>query len=133
MSPSPQTRPTYSTEAVQQILQKAMTYRDRSQFTDAQLLEMASELGVSDQVLQQATQDWQLESEQQQVEAVAKRDRRHRFRSEVITYAGVNTLLIVINLATAGAITWAIYPLLGWGIGLCFGPCQSNQKHSLQR
>ena len=131
MSHSPQTRPTYSTEAVQQILEKAMVYRDRSQFTDGQLLEMASELGVSEQVLQQATQDWQLESKQQQAKAAVKRDRRRRLRSEVITYAGVNALLIGINLATAGAITWAIYPLLGWGVGLCFGPCQSNQNRSL--
>lgn len=129
MSPTSPTT-TYSSEAVQQILQKAMTYRDRGQFDDAQLLEMAAELGISDELLQQATQEWQIEAQQRELEDQKKRDRRRRFRAEIATYAGVNTLLIAINLATAGAITWAIYPLLGWGVGLCFGSCQPKSKAS---
>ena len=58
----------------------------------------------------------------------APRDRCCRYRSDVAIYTGVNTLLIGINIATAGAITWAIYPLLGWGIGLCLGPCKAKAK-----
>ncbi|MGD1905951.1 MAG: 2TM domain-containing protein [Leptolyngbyaceae cyanobacterium] len=112
----------YSTEAVQQILQKAMIYGDHGQFTETQLLEMAAELSIEPDAVQQAAQDWQGEVKRQ----AQKRDRRQRYRQQVATYAGVNTLLIGINLATAGAITWAIYPLLGWGIGLCFGPCDSK-------
>jgi hypothetical protein len=100
----------------------AITYDDLGQFTEAQLLEMAAELGIEPDTVQQATQDWQGEAE---IEA-KKRDRHRRYCQQVATYAGVNTLLIGINLVTAGAITWAIYPLLGWGIGLCFGPCDSK-------
>lgn len=138
MSPSPQTQATYSAEAVQQILQKAMTYRDRGQFDDTQLLEMAAELGVSDELLQQATQEWQIEAQQREIEDQKKRDRRRRFRSEVATYAGVNTLLIAINIATAGAITWAIYPLLGWGAGLLLldgtlATCRSRPSNRCSR
>lgn len=118
----------YSADAVQQILQRAMAYGDRDPFTADQLLEMAAELGIATDTLQQATQDWQLESAAMAKEAAAKGDRRRRYRAEVATYVGVNTVLIGINIATAGAITWAIYPLLGWGMGLCFGPCKSKLK-----
>ena len=33
-------------------------------------------------------------------------------------YAGVNALLITINLSTAAGPLWFQWPLLGWGIGL---------------
>ena len=33
-------------------------------------------------------------------------------------YAGVNALLITINLSTAAGPLWFKWPLLGWGIGL---------------
>jgi hypothetical protein len=121
-------QPVYSVEAVQQILQRAMAYGDRGQFTADQLGEMAAELGIATDTLQQATQDWQVESAAVAKADQVKRDRRRRYRTEVATYAGVNTLLIGINIATAGAITWAIYPLLGWGIGLCLGPCKAKAK-----
>ncbi|MEM6866970.1 MAG: hypothetical protein AAF528_01105, partial [Cyanobacteria bacterium P01_C01_bin.121] len=43
--------------------------------------------------------------------------------------------LIVLNVSVAGSVTWAIYPLLGWGAGLLlqsmtggsFGPCQNGR------
>ena len=35
-------------------------------------------------------------------------------------YAMVITALMVLNMARAGGITWAIWPALGWGIGLLY-------------
>jgi hypothetical protein len=40
------------------------------------------------------------------------------FRIHALTYAAVNILLLVINLATSPDDLWFYWPLLGWGIGL---------------
>jgi hypothetical protein len=35
-------------------------------------------------------------------------------------YLAVNALLVIINLSTSTEYLWFKWPLLGWGIGLCF-------------
>ena len=35
-------------------------------------------------------------------------------------YALINVLLIIVNLITTPGTFWAIWPLLGWGVGLGF-------------
>lgn len=40
------------------------------------------------------------------------------FYSHAATYAAVNVLLVVINLMQGSGYFWAIWPILGWGIGL---------------
>jgi len=103
---------TYSAETVQKILTLAM---GREGSSKAQLQEMATELSISDAALESAIALWQRDqkiSRQKQV-------RRQRFyRQQLLPYIAVNGLLIGINLSIAGAITWAIYPLLGWGAAL---------------
>ena len=42
------------------------------------------------------------------------------FFVHLAVYAGVNLLLIMINLLTAPGHLWFLWPLLGWGIGLFF-------------
>lgn len=102
----------YSTEDVKQILAIAM---GRESSSELQLREMAQDLSIDDADLNYAMEAWTLEKTQQR----EKRQRRQRFyRYELMPYLAVNTLLIGINISVAGAITWAIYPLLGWGAGL---------------
>lgn len=38
--------------------------------------------------------------------------------SHIIAYVCVNGFLIALNFITSGRFSWAIFPLLGWGIGL---------------
>lgn len=102
----------YSTEDVKQILAIAM---GRESSSETQLREMAQDLSISDADLTYAMEKWALEKTQQR----EKLQRRQRFyRRELLPYLAVNALLIGINISVAGAITWAIYPLLGWGAGL---------------
>jgi hypothetical protein len=42
------------------------------------------------------------------------------FYIHLAVYAGVNILLIIINLSTSPQYIWFKWPLLGWGIGLFF-------------
>lgn len=52
--------------------------------------------------------------------------RRASFRTHAITYVVINAFLWVLWYFTtnrgheAGSIPWAIYPTLGWGVGLLF-------------
>jgi hypothetical protein len=110
---------TYQSEDVQQILERAMTRQHEGRFTPQQLEEMANELGIPVAELQRAEQEWSLtrnvERDRQQYKAMKWRG----FQWHLIPYLAVNGFLVLINLATGGNF-WAIYPILGWGLGLFF-------------
>ena len=112
----------YSSEDVQQILAIA---QNKDTFSKAQLQEMAHELVIDDLALEQAIATWQTDKEKQ----YKKRQHRQDFyRQQLLPYLAVNTFLVLLNVSTAGTITWAIYPLLIWGISLFFGSCKSVKK-----
>ncbi len=41
-----------------------------------------------------------------------------KFRKHLISYAVINVFLVAINLLTSPEYLWAIWPILGWGVGL---------------
>ena len=103
----------YTAADVQQILALAMGPADVS--SEAQLQEMAAELSIDDVALQHAIKTWRV---QQRLHRAKQLRRSHFYRHRLLPYVAVNLLLIGINVATVGTVTWAIYPLLGWGVGL---------------
>lgn len=103
----------YTAADVQQILALAMGPADVS--SEAQLQEMAAELSIDDVALQHAIKTWRV---QQRLHRAKQLRRSHFYRQRLLPYVAVNLLLIGINVATVGTVTWAIYPLLGWGGGL---------------
>lgn len=108
---------TYSSEDVQQILQRALA-RGENEFSREHLLEMASELGVSAEALQLAEQEWLSEQQQARDRSAFNAYRHRAFKSHLISFLAVNTFLILLNLVASPGSFWAIYPLLGWGLGL---------------
>lgn len=131
-SPDSQPSKTYSSEEIQQILQTAMAYETERPFSRTQLEEMAADLNISPDLLTKAEATWQQELAQRQAAEALKQKQRQHYRHQVGSYVAVNTGLILLNLATCGTVSWAIYPLLGWGLGLCFGPCKSPKNSKLQ-
>ncbi len=113
--------PTYTAEDVQAILAEALALQASERFTRSQLLEMAAEMNISADLLDQVEQNWRQRQQQKAQEQARKQKRRRLLRQQLITYAVVNGGLMVLNLVTAGTITWAIFPLLGWGLGLLLG------------
>lgn len=59
-----------------------------------------------------------MENTQAYEEAKKKVQAKLGFYHHLIVYAGVNVLLIIINLVTSPGDLWFQWPLLGWGIGL---------------
>lgn len=111
---------TYRSDDVQQILQRALARQQEGEFSHAQLLEMAAELGIPPETLHQAEQEWLAQQGEARDRRVFQAYRRQAFKAHLGSYMAVNLFLIMINLITDDDTFWAIYPLLGWGLGLFF-------------
>jgi hypothetical protein len=110
----------YSQEDVQQILHLAIARQanDDKEFSYQELLEIAAELEIPPDCLQLAERDWksnQLEVQQRQA---FNKYRRTKLHKQVGKYVIVNSFLIPINLLSAGEVSWSLYVLLFWGLGV---------------
>ena len=61
-----------------------------------------------------------MDNQEAYIKAKKRVEAKVGFYIHLAVYAGVNILLIVINLATSPQYLWFKWPLLGWGIGLFF-------------
>ncbi|NND03514.1 MAG: 2TM domain-containing protein [Acidimicrobiia bacterium] len=118
---------TYSREEVGDLIRTAtelehVTERHKAELRDGltydQLVEVASELGISEDALVRALME--KESSARSIES-PKRDRgaqhRQAFLSHLWTYGSVMAGLTVIDLADgSGGLDWVWYPAAGWGI-----------------
>ena len=59
-----------------------------------------------------------LEDYKQADRQLERQDARRGFTIHAIVYALVMTGLITLNLTVATEFPWAVFPLIGWGIGL---------------
>ncbi|AFY45997.1 hypothetical protein Nos7524_0071 [Nostoc sp. PCC 7524] len=111
---------TYNSEQMQQILQKAFARQQQGEISRQQIIEIASELGVSSASLQAAEQEWLIQEIEEKKRHKFHAQRQGEFKSHLISFIGVNGFLIALNLWTSPSYFWAIFPLLGWGLGLFF-------------
>lgn len=49
-------------------------------------------------------------------QAVARLKQKREFRSHLLTYLGVNVMLVLIWAIAGAGFFWPIFPILGWGI-----------------
>lgn len=109
----------YQQEDVQQILNLAIARQaSDGEFSREQLVEIASELGISTDILAEAEQDWLV----QQKEGLKRQDfnnyRRRRLQKKVGKFVIVNSFFVGLNFLSAGEVSWSLYILLFWGLGL---------------
>jgi len=111
----------YSEQEVQQILQFAISKQSyQGGFNRQQLLEMAKELDISPETLEQAEKDyWETQVLTQQRQAFDKA-RWNKCKQHAGTYVIVNAFLMTLNFVINNTISWSLFPLLGWGVGLAF-------------
>ncbi|MBW4609271.1 MAG: 2TM domain-containing protein [Hassallia sp. WJT32-NPBG1] len=114
----------YRSEDVQQILQLAMTQKAEGRdFSRQELLEMAADLGISQEAIADAEKQLTQQSEKQRAKQVLSNmsnNRRRQFKTHLFLYLIINTFLVVIDFMTDGNLNWAYWPILGWGLGLAF-------------
>ena len=117
MSQSPGSR-SYTPEQVQQILNLAITQQDNpDELSWQQLVEIATELGISTAALAAAERSWNHQEGQLQQYQAFNRYRQANLRRQVGQYAIVNSGLLLLNLLTGGSL-WCLYVLLFWGLKL---------------
>ncbi|MEO1095403.1 MAG: 2TM domain-containing protein [Cyanobacteria bacterium J06638_28] len=106
---------TYQTEDAQAILQLAIArHTEEGEMTRPQLLEIALELGISEQVIAEAEQEWQLQRVEQKDLADFDQFCRDRFQSHALRFAIGNAVLMTLNVMTAKTLSWSPYILLVW-------------------
>ncbi|MEO1300455.1 MAG: 2TM domain-containing protein [Cyanobacteria bacterium J06636_16] len=113
----------YSPEAVEAILSHALELQSMETCSPEQLQAMATELNIAPETLQAAEQHWKShQAEIAHTREKLEQQQRQR-RQQWLQYGAGSLLMIVINLATAGAITWSIFPVMGWGLSVVLGGC----------
>ncbi|VEP17468.1 conserved hypothetical protein [Hyella patelloides LEGE 07179] len=120
MSDSPVQYPeVYSSEDIQQIIQIALARQgEDDELTRKQLWEIADELNIDLQTLQVAENQWLQYKNTAQKRQAFDLYRRNQFKQKTIKYSIVNGFLISLNLITTGGISWSLYILLFFGLGL---------------
>lgn len=109
----------YQQEDIQQILNIAIAHQaNDGEFSRDQLVEIATELGISTSTLQEAEQQWLV----QQKEGLKRQEfnlvRRNRLQKRAGKYVIINGFLVGLNYISAGEVSWSLYILLFWGLGL---------------
>ncbi|MBD2609539.1 2TM domain-containing protein [Scytonema hofmannii FACHB-248] len=127
----------YRSEDVQQILQLAMTQKAEGRdFSRQELLEMAADLGISQEAIAEAEKQLIHQSEKQRAKQVLSNmsnSRRRKFKTHLFLYLIINTFLVVIDVMTDGKLNWAYWPILGWGLGLAFDAFDTFQGSNDER
>lgn len=108
-------------DAMQEILRRAMLKdANEGRMLRDRLLSAASELGISEEAVLQAEQDYHAETARESQLDEYRIHRRRDFFMHLYVFITVNVFLAAINLLTyhEDKEMWALFPLLGWGIGL---------------
>ncbi|MBF2077833.1 MAG: 2TM domain-containing protein [Synechococcales cyanobacterium T60_A2020_003] len=109
----------YRQDEVQQILNIAIARQaNAGELSRGQMLEIAQEMGISIAELHDAEIEWLQRQQVDRDRFLFDQHRRLRFRQRVTKYVIVNLFLIMLNLVMVGQVSWALYILVGWGLGI---------------
>ena len=110
---------TYLQEDIQEILYIAICRKqDNEEMTRQELLDIATELGISSQDLELAEQQWRIQKQEADEKLVFNAYRKNRLKQNLVQFGIVNSFLIVINLVVWHSIGFAAFIFLTWGLFL---------------
>jgi hypothetical protein len=100
---------------------------EEGEFTPSQLQEIASEMGISETALQKAMQEWQDQqsaspnpppsSAQPKPPQSSTSQPRGSWQRPLLQWLSLSGFFLGLNLVTCGLISWAVFPILGTGLG----------------
>jgi 2TM domain len=121
----------YSQEDVQQILQLAIAKRAiDGDFSRVQLLEMADELGISPENLQQAETQWLAKQDEFKERQQFDIYRRNQLKQNFVRYLIVNVFLILVNLVLFKSANFGLTIALIWGLILALKTWKTYEMNS---
>lgn len=111
----------YSKEEVDRILRRALEGSSSygASITESELLRIASELNIDPVQVRKAIIEDVAVNEFESAKSIWMKRKRRSFYEHLTAYVIVNSFLVGIDFMTPG-ISWSIFPILGWGIGLAF-------------
>ena len=110
----------FTQEDVQEILQLAISRQvndNNQEFSYQQILEIAAELQISPDTLQQAERDWLVKQSEVEQREAFNIYRRSKFKKRLGNYAIMNIFFLAIN-SISGGISWSLYILVGCGLAI---------------
>jgi hypothetical protein len=121
----------YEEEEAEQILRLAASLTSPAgAMSRERLLATAAELGISPEAVEMAER--QFAGKKAEIADRAEFDtiQRREFYGHLLSYVLVNGFLVVINILTSPTYFWAMWPILGWGLGLAFHFAETFFKNS---
>ncbi|WP_009633490.1 2TM domain-containing protein [Synechocystis sp. PCC 7509] len=107
----------YSQEDIQQILSIAIARQsDDTEFSYQQLVEIAEELEITPEALQQSEIDWRSQNTIVRQKQTFDLFRRNKLKKKLGNYAIANSFLVLLDLLNSGDLSWSLYILLIWGL-----------------
>ncbi len=111
----------YTEEEVTQIIRHALGQGGVNEtVSHDDLVEIARNSGISGNRLEDAIENMERHSALNDAKVEFLKRHRADFYSHLTAYCIVNMSLIAINMFTTRGYFWAIFPIIGWGIGLAF-------------
>ena len=110
----------YTQEDVQQILQLAISRQvneNNQEFSYQQILEIAKELQISPDNLQQAERDWLVKQSEVEQRQAFNLYRRSKFKKRLGNYAIINIFFLAMD-SLSGGISWSVYILVASALGI---------------
>ncbi|HJT38305.1 MAG TPA: 2TM domain-containing protein [Actinomycetota bacterium] len=79
--------------------------------------------------------------EERRAQALASLKKKVEFRSHLIAFVLINSVIVVIWAVTGAHFFWPIFPILGWGVGLVLhgvdvysrGPTEAQIRREMDR
>ena len=125
---TPQYPDSYSQEDLQQILNIAIArHHTDEQLSRQQLWEIASELDISNAIIQAAEKDWLEQKLVDRQRHAFNLYRRQKFKQKLTKFAIVNIFLVSLNVIAVGSLSWSLYILLFWGLGIALNGWKAYQ------
>ncbi len=110
----------YTQEDVQQILQLAISRQvneNNQEFSYQQILEIAKELQISPDNLQQAERDWLVKQSEVEQRQAFNLYRRSKFKKRLGNYAIINIFFLAMD-SLSGGISWSVYILVASALAI---------------
>lgn len=110
----------YTQEDVQQILQLAISRQvndNNQEFSYQQILEIAKELQISPDNLQQAERDWLVKQSEVEQRQAFNLYRRSKFKKRLGNYAIINIFFLAMD-SLSGGISWSLYILVASALAI---------------
>jgi hypothetical protein len=118
----------YRPEEIQEIIKLAVTREAYDgELSRQHLVEIAQELGISEHSLQLAERDWLNDRIVLEKKQAFNLYRKRIFKQKAIKYLLINAFFVLINLISAGTLSWSIYILAFFGLKLSLDIWQVSQ------